>query len=197
MEAYVGHDLKNQKGEISSGLPAALKVVPVLFYLSAVLGTGAMGWCDWKARQAKSAEQELTARKVAYDAEASKVAKELVKLEALTARAGVVSKWMEGALNLQPVCVVINRAAGEDAVISELALSRNPQIPSQVHLALKVSQADSGVIDATLEGIRELNFRAYSAQQTKEGDQLDYKATLVWQNGQAASGKETGGMASR
>jgi len=190
MESYVCHDLKNQQGEISSGLPPALKVVPILFYVSAVLCTGAMGWFEWQTRQATDLAALHAANKAKIDKESSTLSKEKVQLELLNARAAAVSTWLEGAVNLQPVSVAINRAAGEDAVISELSLNRNTQIPSQVHLSLKVGQADSRVIDATLQGIRDLSFRPYSAQQTKDGDQLDYKATLVWQGALLAEAED-------
>jgi hypothetical protein len=78
--------------------------------------------------------------------------------------------------------VAINRAAGKDATITEVSLTRNAELPSQVYLELKVSNADSAVMDATLQGIRDLDFRAYSAQQTTSGELLEYKATLRWQN---------------
>ncbi len=132
--------------------------------------------------------QASAAQAATYQAEAARVANERARIEALNTRATAVAKWVEGALNLQPVCVAVSRGAGRDASISELVLTRNAELPDQVRLELKMSKADSGVMDATLQGIRNLDFRAYSAQQSTDLDQLDYKATLVWQN-TAGAGK--------
>ena len=132
----------------------------------------------------------FNAQGATYKGESARLAKERTQVEVLNKRATEVAKWVEGALNLQPICVAVSRAAGQGATISEMSLTRNPELPSQVHLELKMNNADSAVMDATLQGIRDLDFRAYSAQQSKEVDQLDYKATLVWQNTQnVMSGK--------
>jgi hypothetical protein len=164
--------------------------VPILFYLTLIACTAAMGWFEMERRRAVVEALAFSTQGATFQAEVANIAKERAKVEALNKRATEVAKWVEGALNLQPICVAVSRAAGKDATISELSLSRNAELPSQVHLELKVNNADSAVMDATLQGIRELDFRAYSAQQSKEVDHLDYKATLVWQNAQVAqSGK--------
>jgi hypothetical protein len=189
METFVCHDLKNQKGEISGGLPAAYRIVPVVFYLAIIGCSTAMGWFELEKRRAIEEAVSAKTQGAGYQAESARLGKERAKIEELNTRATEVSKWVEGSMNLQPVCVAISRAAGRDATIAELGLTRNSEIPSQVHLALTMSMADSKVMDATLQGIRDLGFRAYSAQQSKELDHLDYKATLVWQNTQAVAGR--------
>jgi len=184
MEIYVCHDLKSQRPEISSGLPSGYKLVPVLFYLALIGCTAAMGWFEIERSKAVVESRNYAAQTATFNAESARIAKERANVEALNKRAGDVAKWVEGALNLQPICVAVSRAAGQNATIAELSLARNTELPSQVHLELRVNNADSTVMDATLQGIRGLDFRAYSAQQSKEVDQLEYKATLVWQNTQ-------------
>jgi len=143
-----------------------------------------MGWSELERRRAVVEARTFNAQGATYKGESARLAKERTQVEVLNKRATEVAKWVEGALNLQPICVAVSRAAADDATISELSLTRNPELPSQVHLELKMNNANSAVMDATLQSIRELDFRAYSAQQSKEVDQLDYKATLVWQNTQ-------------
>ena len=190
MENYVCHDLKSQRAEISHGLPPVYKIVPLLFYVSMIGCSAAMGWLELERRKAVVEARSFSAQDATYKGESARLAKDRAQVEILNKRATEVAKWVEGALNLQPVCVAVSRATGNDATISELSLTRNPELPSQVHLELKMNNADSAVMDATLQGIRGLDFRAYSAQQSKEIDQLDYKATLVWQNPQnVVSGK--------
>jgi hypothetical protein len=181
-ETYVGHDLKSQRTEISRGLPSAYRIVPISFYLTLVGATAAMGWFELERRNAVVEARAMAEQAATYQAESARLAKERTKVEGVRSRAQAVAKWVEGALNLQPVCVAINRAAGKDATITEVSLTRNAELPSQVYLELKVSNADSAVMDATLQGIRDLDFRAYSAQQTTSGELLEYKATLRWQN---------------
>lgn len=181
-DLYVCHDLKSQRPEVSHGLPPVYKLVPLAFYLSIVGCSVAMGWFEYERRQTVSETASLQTQAATYQAEVAMLNRERAQIEGLAARATGVAKWVEGALNLQPVCVAVSRAAGGNASINELSLTRNSDLPDQVHLALKMSSADSAVMDATLQGIRKLDFRAYSAQQSTDADQLDYKATLVWQN---------------
>jgi hypothetical protein len=148
--------------------------------------TVAIAWFELERARAVVEAQASSAQAATYQAEAARVGNDRARVEALNARASAVAKWLEGALNLQPICVAVSRGAGKDASINELSLARNSELPDQVRLELKMSNADSAVMDSTLQGIRSLNFRAYSAQQSTELDQLDYKATLVWQNASGA-----------
>lgn len=187
-EAYVCHDLKSQRGEISTGLPPVYRLVPIAFYITLVGCSAAIAWFELERGKAVVEAQASAAQAAMYEAESARIANDRARVEALNARASAVAKWLEGALNLQPVCVAVSRGAGKDASISELSLTRNTELPDQVRLELKMSNADSAVMDATLQGIRNLDFRAYSAQQSTELDQLDYKATLVWQSSAGPSG---------
>jgi hypothetical protein len=66
---------------------------------------------------------------------------------------------------------------------------RNTEIPRQIHFTLKMDGVTSKVLDQTLQGIRALNFRAYSAQQQKRDESLDYNATLVFQQNQGLASR--------
>ncbi len=182
MDTYKIHDLKTERRDVSRGLPGYLMLAPIMFYLTMVLGVAGAIWFELGKRQAQAQEANWMAESAQFKSQALAVGKERTKVEALNQRARFVTKWIEGAHNLQPLCVGIGRGTGDRATIAELLLSRNSEIPSQIHLTLRMNEVDSTALDGTLQAIRDLDYRAYSAQQQKNQATLDYKATLIWRN---------------
>jgi hypothetical protein len=189
-ELYVCHDLKSPRGEVSQGLPPVYRLVPIGFYLALVGSTFAMCWFEMERRKAVVEGLAHATQAATYQAETARIGGDRARIDALVIRATGVAKWLDGAVGLQPICVAVSRGAGKHANIIDLSLTRNSELPEQVKLELRMSNANSEVMDATLQGIRDLGVRAYSAQQSTELDQLDYKATLVWQksSGQGRQG---------
>jgi hypothetical protein len=181
-DLYVCHDLKSPRGEVSQGLPPAYRLVPIAFYLALVGCTAAMCWFEMERRRAVVEALAFSTQAATYQAETARIGGDRARIDTLVVRATGVAKWLEGAVNLQPICVAVSRGAGKHANIIDLSLTRNSELPEQVKFELRMSNANSEVMDATLQGIRDLGVRAYSAQQSTDLDQLDYKATLVWQN---------------
>ncbi len=181
--ALLCNDLKTERPDVSEGLPNYFRVVPFLVYAGTVaalvLGTtfylglrnAASSKAYWVAEDAKSksANEKLTGEKNSI-------------LEQNQRSRDVVA-WMEGAQALQPLSVAITRSVAPTVTISELSLTRNAEIPSQIYFALKLDGAGPDQLDRTLASVKDLSYRAYSAQQNKAKDSLDYKATLIWQSG--------------
>jgi len=181
METFVCHELKTDRREISSGLPPALKVVPILTYVSVAICTLALIYIGTQIRSAKTQSARWEAQTEHLKAQNTTVAKQHQEIVALNTKASRVAEWMDGAHSLQPLTVGISRSVGTDASIAELLMTRNSEMPSQIRLSLKMDEINSTVLDSTLDSIRMNSFRPYSAQQTKKGRSLDYTATLVWQ----------------
>lgn len=180
---FLCHDIKTERKDVSGGLPQALKVVPILFYVALASCSSLYIFFEMSRSAASSDLMKWKMTESKYNAEVAQVTQERKGVESANTYATGVAKWLEGAHNLQPLLVALGRGVGDDATIAEVSLMRNAEIASQIQFALKMNMNGSGsrVLDQTLEGIRKLDFRAYSAQQQKEGDALDYNAILVYQ----------------
>ena len=67
-----------------------------------------------------------------------------------------------------------------NASIAELNLERNPQIPAHLFMTVKVNGGGSKQIEGTLDALGSMNYHAYSAQQIKGSESVDFQATLIW-----------------
>lgn len=184
---YLCHDIKTERRDVSSGLPQGLKIVPVLFYITMVACTALYCFFETSRNQAEHELVKWRDAATKFNQETASIAQERKVIETANTWANGVAKWLEGAHNLQPLLVALGRGVGADATISEVLMTRNTEIASQIQFTLKMNDVTSQVLDRTLEGIRKLDFRAYSAQQQKEGDTLDYNAILVFQPGEESA----------
>ena len=182
MDNGVCHDLKTERREVSNGLPQVLKIVPILFYLVLTLGTTLIMWFEYGHKNATTESEKWSSEAARLQASNAQIAKEHSDIEAMNDRAQVVAKWIEGSHNLQPLSVAISRSVGEESTIAELHLQRNSEIPSNIKLTLKMDGVTSSVFEKTLASFGTQGFRAYSADQNKNEDSVDYQAILVWQN---------------
>lgn len=181
-EFLICNDVKTERPDVSQGLPNYFRAIPILFYFCLVAGIALGSWFYLGFRNAAASKdywtQEDTRQKQANETLSAEQTSILEQNE----RARDVVEWMEGAQALQPLSVAITRSVSPTVTISELSLTRNAEIPSQIYFSLKLDGAGPDQLDRTLAGVKELSYRAYSAQQTKAKDSLDYKATLIWQN---------------
>ncbi len=188
MENGICHDLKSERREVSKGLPAALRFVPILFYAAVLLCTTSLVWFEMGHSKSKKAREQWSTQSRQFQAKNVQLGQDRQKIETLNTQAQVVAKWLEGAHSLQPLCVAISRSVGDEATLAEVVMSRNGELPRQLKLNLKLDGVNSTVLEDVLNSWMELDFRAYSAQQQKDQDSVDYRATLVFQNSQATSG---------
>lgn len=188
---FLCHDIKTERKDVSGGLPQALKVVPILFYITLASCLGLYIFFEMGRSAASSEVAKWKLMEAKYNAEIASVTQERKGVDAANTYATGVAKWLEGAHNLQPLLVALGRGVGQEATIAEVSLLRNSEIASQIQFSLKMNTegSSSRVLDQTLEGIRKLDFRAYSAQQQKEGHDLDYNAILVYQKSDGASSR--------
>ena len=186
MDPYITHDLKTDRVGISSGLPAILKFIPIAFYCS-LFGAGASAlWFQKKTTdyEAESGKWKMvlvteSATKAASDGEMAKINQEIVLAQE-------VGKWAEGARPVQSLMLGIARSIKPGASIADIKMDRNPEIPSQLMMIMRLNGGGAEQLEDSHSAIEAANYRTYSAQQTKKEGSVDYQATLIWKSDQTA-----------
>ncbi|MEN3944124.1 hypothetical protein WJU23_22670 [Prosthecobacter sp. SYSU 5D2] len=181
MSEYICHDFKTPRNDTSKRLPNSFKLVPVAFYLALVGGTYFMTM-DYMAYK-RAQEDKLAAESVKLEHESATQQQmaEKLALDEETARAEDVAKWVEGARNLQPISVAIARAMPPEVRLSDLSIERSDQVPSNLSLTVRINGGSANEVALIESSISRLNYRSYSPQQTKTGDVIEYRSTLVRQ----------------
>ena len=181
MSPYLCHDFKTPRTDTSRRLPNSFRVVPIAFYLAMVLGAYFVTMDVISYRSAKQDKTKYDQVKAQHEAEKAKFEEQTGSLNVETARAQEVAKWIEGTRVMQPICVKIGRSINAEARLGELILERNEQLPNQLVLSMKLTDANITDVQQIQTNIEQLNYRAYSPQQSKQGEVIDYKSNLVWQ----------------
>ena len=182
MSEFLCHDFKTPRTDMSRRLPPSMRMVPVMFYL-VILATGYFVFKD--VTDLNQAERDLVAAKLEKDDAIAKKAKldgDKIQMVNERFRAEAVAKWIEGTRVLQPISVAIARAMPPETNITELSLERSPDLPAQVSLLVRMVNgtiAEVAKIDSSLSHLR---YRSHSPQQAKQGDQIEYRSMLVWQD---------------
>ncbi|SKA92095.1 hypothetical protein SAMN02745166_01839 [Prosthecobacter debontii] len=181
MSEYICHDFKTPRTDTSKRLPNSFKLVPLAFYLALVGGTYFMTM-DWLAyKKAQQAKQQFEQVRKEHEGVSKQLMNEKMALDAETAKAEVVAKWVEGARNIQPISVAIARAMPPEVRISDLSIERGDQVPANLSLTLRINGGSATEVALVDSSITRLNYRSYSPQQSKNGDIIEYRSTLVRQ----------------
>lgn len=181
MSNYLCHDFKTPRTDTARRLPNTFRFVPIAFYVAMVTGAYFITMDTIGYRAAKQDKAHFDLLKVQNDAEKSKYEQDVANVNLETSRAQEVAKWIEGTRVIQPVCVKIGRAIKGEARLGELIIERNEQLPNQIILSMKVTGASLTDVAQIQSSVEQLNYRAYSPQQSKQGDVIDYRSSLVWQ----------------
>jgi hypothetical protein len=175
-------DFKTERKDIAPPLPPYLRMVPMLFYASIVASVllNALFIARWsQASQAKEASVKQN-RDITAELEGVKTQRQ--QLEAEARKATDLANWVEGSRPLQPLIVDIARSMEKDSNIVEMQLERSPENASQIKLGLRLQTANTRQLDQTLQTIANARFRTFSPQQSMERGEVEYKATLFWQD---------------
>ncbi len=156
-------------------------LVPVLFYLTLAAGsyfsiTSYMSYRDSIKRRDTWKQQisELEGQRSKIDADIATISKEKAKAEKL-------AQWVEGTRMLQPISAAINRAIPAEVSLGEVSFERSVDIPAQINLSVRINNGGMEEVGRIQNSIQALKYHAYNSQQVKNGDSLDYKTILVWQ----------------
>lgn len=181
MSNFLCHDFKTPRTDTSRRLPNSFRAVPAAFYLSLVVGAYLVTMDILSYRSAKQDKAKFDQIKAQCEADRKHFEEEKSVTDVETARAQEVAKWVEGTRVMQPICVKIARSLPPEVRMSELLLERNEQIPNQFVLNVKFSGGSVQNVQDIESNLSQLNYRAYSPQQSKEGDAIEYRSNLVWQ----------------
>jgi antirestriction protein ArdC len=182
MSEIICHDFKTPRSDTSKRLPDSFKAIPILFYLSLIGATYFMTM-DWLAyKQAQKDKIEAEARKAHYDSETQRFQDEKTKLDAETEKAEKLAKWIEGARNVQPITAAIARAMPPEVRLSDLTIERSEQVPENLALSIRINGGSASEIGLMETGISRLQYRSVSPQQSKDGEAIEYRSTLVRQD---------------
>lgn len=175
------HDLKTERPDVLPPLSMTLRLVPILFYLSAFGAVVLAGITIAQIGQATSQLEQANRRATEAQTQFNATKTARTALEAKAKRASDVLRWVEGAVNIQPLAVAIARSTGERAGIVELALTRGDVASRQIQLALKLQATGTDELEPVIAAIRASEFRPFSAQQSQSENEISYEATLIRQ----------------
>jgi hypothetical protein len=161
-----------------------MRLVPLLFYLSllflVVVGTVS----SIHAKFSSDHRSTLLGRIETLKKEIEEVKKEKTALENEIKEATDLEAWVLASIPLQPLVVSIIRSMGSQSEIVDFTLERDAETPSQLRVGLKLNTASDKQIEQTLEVVRGMNYREFNPTQTRVQGNLDYKASLLWQDPQ-------------
>ena len=173
------HDLKKERQNVSAGLPAGYKLIPVAFYIVSTASIFLSLYFYLSKKAYESTESEMRIRISDAKTEEVGIISSQQSIVDESKRAEVFAKWLEGSRPLQPVTVAVGRSMGKDSTVAELSLNRNPEIPAHTFMQLKIDGGGTEQIETTLDAIYGLSYQTYSAQQVKGKNSTDFQATLI------------------
>lgn len=175
-------DFKSDRKDITPPLPVVLRLVPLLFYCSIAVAVilSSIFFIQFRLAIQKRDDQKAQAASLATQTQEAR--NQRSALEAQIKKATDIQNWVSGSRPLQPLVVEITRSMGPRSSIVDLRLDRAADNPEQIKMALRMGTDSTKQLDATMEKISNLNYRAFSPTQTLGRGELDYRATLVYQD---------------
>jgi hypothetical protein len=175
-------DFKTERKDVAPPLPAIMRLVPLLFYLSllflVVVGTVASLHAKFSSDQRTAVTARIDSLK--KEIEATKARRSA--LEGEISEAMDLEAWVLASMPLQPLVVAVIRSMGPQSEIVDFTLERDAETPSQLRLGLKLNTASDKQLEKTLDVIRDMNYREFNPTQTRSQGNLDYRASLLWQD---------------
>jgi len=175
-------DLKTDRKDIMPALPMVMRIVPILFYgaiaFTVIVGSVAF----WNGRTATQRRDATQQRIASLNSDISQTKANRAALEAKIREATDLEAWVLASMPLQPLVAGIIRSMSPNSSIVELSLERDTETPSQLRLGLRMNADSDKQLEDTLAKIEEMHYREFSPTQTRVRGDLDYRASLLWQN---------------
>jgi len=172
-------DFKNDRKDITPPLPLVLRLVPILFYCSIAVTVILCSIFFIQFRVGIAKRDNHKAQTAVLNAQTQASRNERAALEAQIKKATDIQDWVQGSQPLQPLIVEITRSMGPKASLLEMRIDRSADDPAQLKLELQIGTDSTKQLDATMERIASLDFRAFSPTRELGRGLLDYKAMLV------------------
>jgi len=182
------HDLKTERQDLTKPLPKILIIVPFLFFISLIgaIFLNVLFFLKIKEADSLSGDWQQRAEGEAVQKIQTEKTIDLIKKEEQKAKE--IYKWVEGAMQIQPLALSVSRSMGPKSSIEELSLYREKNNPNQILIQLSFINGGQKQLDDTLSAINRVGYRAYSANQSSEqGGKVNYQATLIPQNNYSIS----------
>jgi hypothetical protein len=182
------HDLKTERQDLTKPLPKILIIVPFLFFISLIgaIFLNVLFFLKIKEADSLSGDWQQRAEGEAVQKIQTEKTIDLIKKEEQKAKE--IYKWVEGAMQIQPLALSVSRSMGPKSSIEELSLYREKNNPNQILIQLSFINGGQKQLDDTLSAINRVGYRAYSANQSSEqGGKVNYQATLILQNNDSIS----------
>jgi hypothetical protein len=175
-------DFKTGRKDIAPPLPLIMRLVPLLFYLSLVFLAVVGSLASVHAKFASDHRNSLLGRIEELKKEIEGIKTQKTALENEIQEATDLEAWVLASIPLQPLVVEIIRSMGPQSEIVDFTLERDAETPSQLRIGLKLNTVSDKQIEETLDVIRGLNYREFNPTQTRVQGNLDYRASLLWQD---------------
>lgn len=160
-------------------LPAVLRLVPILFYLTVASSIILCGLFLYQLKLANDSIAIANTGLADAQSQVASTAAERKQLESQILRATDVQGWVEGSRPLQPLVVAVARSIGEEASLADLKLDRDEESPSSLKLAMRIGTSSATQLEETTDAISRENFRLLQPEQTLAEGQINYRATIV------------------
>ena len=175
-------DFKTERKDVAPPLPAYLRLVPIIFYMSIAATILLNGLFLARLSQASQVKESSLKQDRSLLSQLDEVKKQRQQLEGEAKKATDLANWVDGSRPLQPLIVDIARSMEGDSSIVEMQLERAQENASQIRLSLRLQTGNTKQLDQTLQTIANSRFRTFSPQQSMERGEIEYKATLFWQD---------------
>ena len=175
-------DFKTDRKDIAPPLPMIMRLVPLLFYLALLFLDVVGSLASMHAKLASDHRNSLLGRIEELKKEIEGIKTEKTALEKEIQEATDLEAWVLASIPLQPLVVSIIDSMGPQSEIVDFTLERDAETPSQLRIGLKLNTISDKQIEQSLEVIRGLNYREFNPTQTRIQGNLDYKASLLWQD---------------
>jgi cell division protein FtsL len=176
-------DFKTERKDILPPLPQVFRLVPILFYLSLIFVVLISAIAAVHTKVANDRLNDARKRVADLKTEIEGLKTQRSNLEAQIRGAAELEGWVMAAAPIQPLVVAISESmdARLQSTIVELKLERDVESPSQLKLGLRLNTTSEDQLQRTLEAVRSLGFLEFSPTQSMVRGDLDYRATLLWQ----------------
>jgi len=175
-------DFKTERKDIAPPLPMIARLVPLLFYLSLVFLLVVGTLASVRAKFSSDHRSALEGRIAELKKEIEDIKVEKTALEEEIQEATDLEAWVLASIPIQPLVVAVIRSMGPQSEIVDFTLERDAETPSQLRIGLTLNTISDKQIEQTLDVIRGLNYREFNPTQTRVQGNLDYKASLLWQD---------------